>query len=102
MKAGNGAGFAPGSTRAMKREDERGRAHYTGHADTISQDTLSKIIIIATHTFERPSPLTAASALTNLRCAQIIRSSGALRTHNENRTEVLCPRVTQAAMIAAA
>src|SRR6478672_7934683 len=34
--------------------------------------------------------------------AQIIRSSGALRTHNENRTEVLCPRVTQAAMIAAA
>src|SRR3984893_15018280 len=32
----------------------------------------------------------------------MIRSSGALRTHNENRTEVLCPRVTQAAMIAAA
>jgi hypothetical protein len=27
--------------------------HDTGHADTISQDTLSKIIIIATHTFER-------------------------------------------------
>jgi len=32
----------------------------------------------------------------------MIRSSGALRTHNENRTEVLCPRVTQAAIIAAA
>jgi len=28
--------------------------------------------------------------------------SGALRTHNERPTEVLCPRVTQAAMIAAA
>ena len=27
---------------------------------------------------------------------------GTLRIHNENRTEVLCPRVTQAAMIAAA
>src|SRR5207245_4937812 len=26
MKSGNGAGFAPGSTRAMKRDDERGRA----------------------------------------------------------------------------
>ncbi len=53
MKSGNGAGFAPGNARARKREDERGRARYTGHADTISQDTLSKIIIIATHTFER-------------------------------------------------
>ena len=53
MKSGNGAGIAPGNARARKREDERGRARYTGHADTISQDTLSKIIIIATHTFER-------------------------------------------------
>jgi hypothetical protein len=53
MKSGNGAGFAPGNARARKREDERGRARYTGHADTISQDILSKIIIIATHTFER-------------------------------------------------
>src|SRR5207249_6794047 len=37
----------------------------------------------------------------SLKYAQIIHSSGALRTH-KNRTEVLCPRVTQAAMIAAA
>ena len=40
-ESGNGAGFAPGNARARKREDERGRAHYTGHADTISQDTQS-------------------------------------------------------------
>ena len=55
-----------------------------------------EIIIIGTHTLRAPSPLTAASTLTKS------DSLGALRTHNENRTEVLCPRVTQAAMIAAA
>jgi hypothetical protein len=32
----------------------------------------------------------------------MISSSEVLRTHKENQTEVLCPRVTQAAMIAAA
>jgi len=52
-EVGEWCGLQPGNARARKREDERGRARYTGHADTISQDTLSKIIIIATHTFER-------------------------------------------------
>ena len=61
-----------------------------------------EIIIIGTHTLRAPSPLTAASTLTKCKvCAddQFVR---VLRTHKENQTEVLCPRVTQAAMIAAA
>src|SRR6266702_8179510 len=49
------------------------------------------------------SPLTAASTLTKSKvCADHPFVRSAAHTHNENRTEVLCPRVTQAAMIAAA
>src|ERR1700732_4848741 len=62
-----------------------------------------EIIIIGTHTLQAPSPLTAASTLTKSKaCAghQFVRN--AAHTHKENQTEVLCPRVTQAAMIAAA
>jgi hypothetical protein len=62
-----------------------------------------EIIIIGTHTLRAPSPLTAASTLTKSKvCAghQFVRN--AAHTHKENQTEVLCPRVTQAAMIAAA
>ena len=59
-------------------------------------------IIIGTHTLRAPVPIDSSIDTNQLKCVQIIRSSGALRTHNENGTEVLCPRVTQAAMIAAA
>jgi hypothetical protein len=62
-----------------------------------------EIVIIGTHTLRAPAPLTAASTLTKCKvCADHPFVTGAPRTHNENRTEVLCPRVTQAAMIAAA
>ena len=62
-----------------------------------------EIVIIGTTRFERQSPLTAASTLTKSKvCADHPFVRSAAHTHNENRTEVLCPRVTQAAMIAAA
>ena len=62
-----------------------------------------EIVIIGTTRFERQSPLTAVSTLTKSKvCADHPFVRSAAHTHNENRTEVLCPRVTQAAMIAAA
>ena len=62
-----------------------------------------EIIIIGTHTLRAPVPIDSSidthqvqnvrrSSVRQKRCAQ----------HKENQTEVLCPRVTQAAMIAAA
>ena len=62
-----------------------------------------EIIIIGTHTLRAPSPLTAASTLTKSKvCAghQFVRN--AAHTQRKPNGRVLCPRVTQAAMIAAA
>ena len=62
-----------------------------------------EIIIIGTHTLRAPVPIDSSIDTHQIqKCVQIISSSEALRTHKENQTEVLCPRVTQAAMIAAA
>ena len=52
--------------------------------------------------FERQSPLTAASTLTKSKvCADHVRQKCCAHTKKTKR-RVLCPRVTQAAMIAAA
>ena len=60
-----------------------------------------EIIIIGTHTLRAPVPIDSSIDTHQLQSVHQ-SSSEVLRTHKENQTEVLCPRVTQAAMIAAA
>ena len=62
-----------------------------------------EIIIIGTHTLRAPVPID--SSIDTHQVQSVRRSSVRQKrahTHKENQTEVLCPRVTQAAMIAAA
>jgi hypothetical protein len=63
-----------------------------------------EIVIIGTHTLRAPVPIDSSidtHQILSVRRSSV-RQERCAHTHNENRTEVLCPRVTQAAMIARA